>query len=341
MSVCCTCRSSTHILRLAGTPAGLHSVSLLIKPARLGSNPSNTHRDPGGNPFEDTSKHSSTDSHTCPSSTTSNPACNSTAAAHAGAAAPASCNDSTLLHKQVLMSAPLKTVSSMKGSIEGRTTLRKSSNTAGCQDSRDQQPQSQPLPAQDMGSTPSLTSGSHITEAYAGSSTNSAMPERLRTKRRGQQGRPGRKLPSHQDPGLSRQTGSLGNPTNPQASHHPATDAGTGPNSVAMPTKCIGFKVQLQWEVGWNWRVGGPLASLTKQLEPATSSNGPSALIIQQLKAAYDPKARSYTLTAGGAGWNVVLAVPTQAAGFKGLVPRVWCAGCRPKVTLNLVPELL
>lgn len=99
---------------------------------------------------------------------------------------------------------------------------------------------------------------------------------------------------------------------------------------------------QLHWEVGWNWKAGGPVAAVSRQLDPTSSSSsaGAGLLAVQQFKAAYDAKAHSYTLTAGGASWNVTVAVPTHAKGFAGLVPRLWKDGCRPKITVSLVPEL-
>jgi hypothetical protein len=111
---------------------------------------------------------------------------------------------------------------------------------------------------------------------------------------------------------------------------------------------------QVQWELGWNWKAAGPIASVTKQLSDSTAANNSSssstggtvrappwqAVQLQQLKLAFDPKAHSYTLAAGGEGWSVMLAVPTKSTGLWALVPRVCQAGCRPKLTLSLLPDV-
>lgn len=137
-------------------------------------------------------------------------------------------------------------------------------------------------------------------------------------------------------------------------------DAGSGshPQHIGAPTgiqrqlagstaAAVAVPAQVQWEVGWNWKAGGPVASVTKQLSDSANSSGSTGgtvstpwRAVQQLKLAFDPKAQSYTLAAGGEGWNVMLAAPTRDTGLGALVPRVCQAGCRPKLTLSLVPDV-
>lgn len=318
------------MLRLAGTPQGIHSASLLIKPSRPWSNPSSM--TPG-----DSSKLAGTQdcSHTGPCSVTSSSVSSSASAPGVGM------HERITSSKQGPTAPPHETASSIDNSYSLRPVGVSSSGT-GCQQGTghpaDHQTESQ-QPVLPIRSRPGSVPRSHPVVKAAGTKRPASprpASRQLRAKRRSQQGKPGRHTSGHPGAYFPAQAGHTSSAL--RAGQQMGIESSTGP--AAAPTKAMGLAAQLQWEVGWNWKVGGPVASVTKQLEPAASSSGPSTLVVQQLKAAYDAKARSYTVTAGGAGWNVVLAVPTQQAGISGLVPRVWCSGCKPKLTLNLVPEL-
>jgi hypothetical protein len=317
------------MLRLAGTPQGIHAASLLIKPSKPWSNPNSMA--PSDSQLADTCSHSSTQPSTGASSSAASIACSSNAGVH---------DDSTLSKRQDSTAPPHKVVPSTDSSRSHSTGVSDSSSSAGFQQGTEY-PAGQPQQLdQPLGSRSGLAPGSNSVEKSPDTG-RPAGPSELRQfkpRRRLQRGKPARRTESHPDSyrNIPAQTGH--NSSTPHAGHLLGIEASLG--LTAAPTKATGLAAQLQWEVGWNWKVDGPVASVTKQLEPAGSSSRPSTLVIQQLKAAYDAKARSYTLTAGGAGWNVVLAVPTQHAGISGLVPRVWCPGCKPKLTLNLVPEL-
>lgn len=155
-------------------------------------------------------------------------------------------------------------------------------------------------------------------------------------------------------------------------------------------------------ELGWNWKVGGPVVSLTKHFAAADGGNNtggggvgrggigssdnnssssssypisvhgqqervsqttiaaaasaPATRPFQvlQLKASFDPKPRTYSLTLAGGGsslgaWSIAVVLPTanqqhQHSSSRGLLevllPRVWQRGCRPKITVSVSPEL-
>lgn len=109
--------------------------------------------------------------------------------------------------------------------------------------------------------------------------------------------------------------------------HHPSADI------MQADTTRVG----LQCELGWNWKAGGPVLALSKQLNTMPSTETPSPLAVQQLKAGYDAKGRSLSLTAGGAGWSIAVVLPSKGQCMFGLVPAFAWA---PKVTVSLIPQL-
>lgn len=212
---------------------------------------------------------------------------------------------------------------------------------------------------------------SSLSSSTSSSSTNSSSTGRSNTAAPLQQGRPRQRQrrPAHTKQNAASQqpaspaaradglmTASKGQPTqevnsaaSSQRHSHMQATVHSGSNA---PVTTVGAAAgtapaQTLWEMGWNWKIGGPIVSVTKQFDTSNRSSGNSSssssgslLTVQQLKAAYDAKSRSYTLTAGSGGWNVTMNVPTHNSGAAGLVRRVWQVGCRPKITLSLVPEL-
>lgn len=107
------------------------------------------------------------------------------------------------------------------------------------------------------------------------------------------------------------------------------------PGTHHMPADTTSFG--LQCELGWNWKAGGPVLALSNQLNIMPSTETPSPLAVQQLKAGYDAKGRSLSLTAGGTGWNVAVVLPSKGRCMFGLVPAFAWA---PKVTFSMIPQL-
>lgn len=91
----------------------------------------------------------------------------------------------------------------------------------------------------------------------------------------------------------------------------------------------------LHCELGWNLHTNSPIMSATRRI----CSNTSNCWHMRQVKAAYDGKGNTLSLSASGGCWNFGMLFPTDNSGPLGL-PKLGTDVPWPRMMLTLTPDL-